>query len=190
MEQLFFDMIDDDATLGCLSKIIEGVSKTTEMPYGSFKISPNLNKDVVIGYSINFDTSLVAKINVDMSSFSASRNTIDLVSGYIKSNPLQNPSNFIKYEYNDKNLLISALTETIIAFVNEYTPSEQFGCCHRYIECSNAKKCIAPDKLHAKRCQYRKNLENGRIFYGKNANTKTISGGGDTLETSFETKKE
>lgn len=47
---------------------------------------------------------------------------------------------------------------------------ESFGCCSRYEECSNAKRCIHPDKLTAIACGYRKNLEKGLIFYGANKN--------------------
>ena len=45
-----------------------------------------------------------------------------------------------------------------------------FGCCSRYMECSKAKECIHPDAKLAKRCQYKTNLEAGRIFYGENKN--------------------
>lgn len=47
---------------------------------------------------------------------------------------------------------------------------ESFGCCSRYIECSDAKKCIHPNQLTAMACIYKKSLESGRIFYGKNRN--------------------
>ena len=43
-----------------------------------------------------------------------------------------------------------------------------FGCCGRYEQCSDAKRCIHPDALYSLTCSYRKNLEAGRIFYGKN----------------------
>lgn len=47
---------------------------------------------------------------------------------------------------------------------------EHFGCCHRFIECSDKLECIHPDKKRAKGCGYRENLEAGRVFYGKNTN--------------------
>lgn len=47
---------------------------------------------------------------------------------------------------------------------------ESFGCCHRYVQCSDARKCIHPNLVLAFGCGYRKNLEAGRIFYGKNKN--------------------
>lgn len=48
--------------------------------------------------------------------------------------------------------------------------AKPFGCCSRYVACSDALKCIHPDKKIAKGCQYKKNLDAGKIFYGINAN--------------------
>lgn len=47
---------------------------------------------------------------------------------------------------------------------------ESFGCCHRYVECSDALKCLHPDFLTSLACSYKKNLDKGRVFYGKNKN--------------------
>ena len=47
---------------------------------------------------------------------------------------------------------------------------ERFGCCSRYVECSDKKECINPNFLMSRACGYRRNLEAGRIFYGKNKN--------------------
>jgi len=47
---------------------------------------------------------------------------------------------------------------------------ESFGCCHRYIECSDALHCLHPDYLTSLACLYKKNLDKGKVFYGKNKN--------------------
>lgn len=47
---------------------------------------------------------------------------------------------------------------------------DTFGCCGKYEKCSNEKCCIHDDQLYSTACMYRKNLENNRIFYGKNEN--------------------
>lgn len=44
-----------------------------------------------------------------------------------------------------------------------------FACCHLYRECSAQKHCLCDDETRASQCAYRKNLEAGNIFYGKNA---------------------
>ena len=45
---------------------------------------------------------------------------------------------------------------------------ERFGCCSRYMQCSDEKKCVNPNYMMSLGCAYKKNLEEGRIFYGKN----------------------
>lgn len=47
---------------------------------------------------------------------------------------------------------------------------DKFGCCSRYEECSDEKRCTHPDIKFAAGCYYRTNLEEGRIFYGRNRN--------------------
>ena len=47
---------------------------------------------------------------------------------------------------------------------------EGFGCCSRYEQCSDALQCINPDIMLAQACAYRKHLEAGKVFYGKNKN--------------------
>lgn len=45
-----------------------------------------------------------------------------------------------------------------------------FGCCNDFILCSDARQCLKSKDPDYNGCQYRKNLEAGRIFYGKNRN--------------------
>jgi hypothetical protein len=63
------------------------------------------------------------------------------------------------------------LYEAYLLALKEYSV-EPFGCCYRYEECSNAKKCIHPDKKFALGCKYKENLEHGKIFYGINKNVR------------------
>lgn len=57
---------------------------------------------------------------------------------------------------------------------------EPFGCCGKYVECSVQKRCLHTDPLYSTACMYRKNLENGKIFYSKM--------GGDRMPTVREFK--
>ena len=50
------------------------------------------------------------------------------------------------------------------------THGDLFGCCSRYVQCSDSWKCIHEDFLLSLGCQYRINLLENRIFYGKNKN--------------------
>lgn len=75
--------------------------------------------------------------------------------------------------------------------------SDLFGVCSRYRECSDAKRCLIDDRDYSQSCQYRKNLESGIIYYGKNAvgfskdeyeeYLNTISGLSDEEHLLFET---
>jgi len=47
---------------------------------------------------------------------------------------------------------------------------EVYSCCSRFIQCSDEKVCIQPNKRLSLGCQYRMHLINGRIFYGVNQN--------------------
>ncbi len=71
----------------------------------------------------------------------------------------------------DSPELINYLKENTKFRVKNYSSKEaSFGCCSRFEECSDAKKCVHPNKLFSMACQYRHNLDSGRIFYGKNKN--------------------
>lgn len=74
---------------------------------------------------------------------------------------------------------ISKYSEGLVSYVRHSTEycikgyeskAARFGCCSQYVKCSDAKKCVHENKLYSKACLYRDNLDNGRIFYGKNRN--------------------
>lgn len=71
----------------------------------------------------------------------------------------------------DSEVLIPFLLSLVESALDGYrTNQPQFGCCHRYDECSNVRKCIHPNMLYSTACSYRANLESGRVFYGSNKN--------------------
>lgn len=63
----------------------------------------------------------------------------------------------------------AAIFGDVIKATVDRTPKE-WDCCSRYLECSDAKTCVHPDKGVALLCGYRRILNSGRIFYGKNRN--------------------
>lgn len=80
-------------------------------------------------------------------------------------------SGFIRVILQDTNvtpdlqhLICAVMKNTIDSIPREY------DCCSRYLECSNAKHCIHPSSDFALGCGYRRILNSGRIFYGKNRN--------------------
>lgn len=66
--------------------------------------------------------------------------------------------------------VIPYLTAILEYSLQRYEPSDRFGCCSKYVACSDALKCLHSNNFYARCCWYRKNLEAGRIFYGKNKN--------------------
>lgn len=77
---------------------------------------------------------------------------------------------FTRIEIGDFESKFDEFLPTFQGIIWNLLGSRDFGCCSRYIACSDAKKCIHPDPIYAASCQYRKNLEKGCIFYGKNKN--------------------
>lgn len=84
----------------------------------------------------------------------------------IPSNP-----NFTRIPIHD-GLLTAAQRAAVYAITLSTIDrcQKDFDCCSRYMECSDAKMCIHPDKKLAIGCGYRKILESGTVFYGKNRN--------------------
>lgn len=72
---------------------------------------------------------------------------------------------------HDSVYVYDYLQEIFSHTLKNFEPTEKFGCCGKYVKCSNARKCLHENTFYARCCMYRKNLESGRIFYGKNANT-------------------
>ena len=55
-------------------------------------------------------------------------------------------------------------------FIEYMAKEESFGCCSKYIECSDRKHCVQENIRFRFGCSYKKNLDNNKIFYGKNKN--------------------
>lgn len=76
---------------------------------------------------------------------------------------------FFLSDSSDNSALLQLLHK--ISLDKFYTANvEQFGCCNDFIRCSDALACLHADNWDYIGCAYRKNLESGRIFYGKNKN--------------------
>lgn len=63
--------------------------------------------------------------------------------------------------------LVPLLRMILTNLIRQY---HTFGCCSRYEKCSDVGKCIHPDPVFALGCAYRNNLDDGKVFYGKNRN--------------------
>lgn len=73
-------------------------------------------------------------------------------------------SDFMSLDFADSNISVQ-LTALFNKIFAEAMSFDSFGCCSKYIECSNADKCLHEDQLYSTACMYRKNLEAGKNFY-------------------------
>lgn len=147
-------------------------------------ISPYINNDKSLSVWITelttgkktklaFKVSLKGKKGAKYVSFVVRKPTIKCISlpenvslKYIDSDIANAIVNFPTGENNFNTFVHDILDYS----VNTFEPSDKFGCCSKYIECSNAKKCLHENLFYSKSCFYRKNLESGKIFYGENKN--------------------
>lgn len=69
---------------------------------------------------------------------------------------------------SQQGLIKELLTQVMQNFIDKLP--KEFDCCSRYMECSDAKHCIHPDRDFSLKCGYRKILRSGKIYYGVNRN--------------------
>lgn len=74
----------------------------------------------------------------------------------------------VSFPFNSSDMLEYIKQNVEFALETYTSKASSFGCCSMFIECSDAKCCVHENRLYSKACAYRKNLEAGRIFYGKN----------------------
>lgn len=76
----------------------------------------------------------------------------------------------IRINKNSCNLKTYIKEHTEYCIERYVSKAASFGCCSSFRICSDKKKCVHENKLYSKACLYRKNLDQGKIFYGKNKN--------------------
>ncbi len=92
-------------------------------------------------------------------------------SGKVKLSILQDDDKPITLTADSPDLLdhIKALKEKKRVIFRNLT-TDTFGCCNDFERCSDALQCLHPENRFYNGCMYRKNLEAGKVFYGKNKN--------------------
>lgn len=121
-------------------------------------------KRVSHGFSLSFCGILVCRI-------------IELKT---KTNRLEIKTDFLASNYDEDWLKADFTDIGVNVFLDEalnvynacllFGPTETFGCCDKFIACSDAKRCVHPDPHFRRSCYYRARLESGIIYYGKNKN--------------------
>lgn len=95
----------------------------------------------------------------------------DIIPDNFPSKQLKSDPQFIRLLVGDEypaEAYTTFLSKITGETINRYP--KEWDCCSRYLECSDAKACVHPDKLFALGCGYRKILQSGKIYYGKNRN--------------------
>ncbi len=106
---------------------------------------------------------------------------LELIMGFHQYNNVDVPDTAevkIPKSHDKARVIFSRADDSVFQFIREnvlyclatYESSSSFGCCDRFIACSDAGKCVHDNKIYSMGCKYRANLEAGRIFYGKNRN--------------------
>lgn len=88
----------------------------------------------------------------------------------IKSATADNNFVHIIFSSTDVSLFDYIKQNILYCLKNYHSKSKTFGCCSRFVECSDALMCVHPNKLYATSCTYKHHLESGKVFYGKNKN--------------------
>lgn len=82
-----------------------------------------------------------------------------------------NPKALKRIKMDTTGDVAAYLPEISAALQNEISNIKpDFDCCSLYEACSDATHCVHPDADFSLKCGYRKVLQSGRIFYGKNRN--------------------
>lgn len=95
----------------------------------------------------------------------------DLIPDSFPKKRLQSQTDFIRLPIDGEHpaeSYIDFLAKIAGETVNRYPKA--WDCCSRYLECSDAGKCVHPNRVFALDCGYRKILASGRIFYGERRN--------------------
>ena len=168
------ELIEADLSEGWRAKMslrFTDIEKEVGLMEKSFVIMANEGKDGVSSYAIRVYEPDLVEVSRDSSRYTTLarvkenvlKSNINIVEVYSKSfGSLDEKKRFEQ----DSDELIECLIDCIRYGINNYVPkADGFACCSRYKACSDAKKCIHPNMLYAKACQYRKNIEEGNVFF-------------------------
>ncbi len=93
----------------------------------------------------------------------------DIFSDSFATNQINSEPDFFRIQIEDVSD-IEIMSPQISEVIKRITPPTTFDICSRYMECSDLKTCVHPDKVFSLECRYREKLKKGIIFYGKNRN--------------------
>lgn len=155
------------------NEVVESIyAKIKRILIDNDKDTEKLNlKELMYYHTILFDKTALFRIHTGKPIYLEVKSMFkDLIPDIFNIKDLKSIPLWVKVELNKPSDVYS-LIDLILETYDETIGYEEFGCCSKFMECSDAKECIHPDIAMSKGCLYKKNLEEGKIFYGKNANT-------------------
>lgn len=128
-------------------------------------------KENKLNYSVYYFTSLICNIKISKNSryLTFDNKYLPLFETKYKISTVNSDQTHIRVHFDTLDN-IKDIAESIVTIINSVSVPCTFDICSRYMQCSDEMKCIHPDKQHAKECSYKKKLEKGIVFYGKNRN--------------------
>lgn len=142
---------DTDFQEACSRNIISNGKAMSIFFFGKKALQVTLRKNGALVFDI--DNKIVAECPSWVSSIKTKKTT----------------TAFLLTDINDFEAFFIFLQQLKFYFFHKLTP-DPVGCCHRFLQCSDNRDCIIPHSLTSVACYYRRNLDNGKIFYGKNKN--------------------
>jgi len=183
-----------DEFLESLNAVLKKIEIEKELPKDSLYVKENISKEKITSWSVcihesyypapygdeKYDKQIEVVVTFSKKELSKEglacacsvrQEILDKI-GVVGSPKILSSSSLktVRYLVSDSCLLVFMEKLVIHAIEHYYSPEDPFGCCSRYMECSDAKKCVHPNKLYSTACAYRHQLERGHIFYGKNKN--------------------
>ncbi|MGN1012614.1 MAG: exonuclease domain-containing protein [Clostridia bacterium] len=167
-------MNEDNKIIEILNNIINSIPES-ELPLEDRSIIQaieNKNKSISFRAYENILIKITFQSSLKIAELRKAKE-IDLEVLKEKFYSVKDDENSLYYKFNIINIddiqKISDEIKYAYKYLNSIEPIVSFGCCSRYIECSDSKKCVNTIRELRKGCIYKKNLESGKIFYGKNA---------------------
>lgn len=163
-----------------LSNICKGISQSYGIKYLTFSVEnsklgdgkiENHTHAVSVSLSSTFAIRIYLKQNLFRIEYRKKLHKFLTLPNDVTVKEMKAYPNSMIIDFDCKSELFFEICKIILGQALEhYEPKEYFGCCGKYTQCSNAKKCLHEDLFYAKACYYKRNLEAGHIFYGENRN--------------------
>lgn len=170
MEQLTIDFPDSSSTFELVFQEILKCISEKGYPTDVIRLKPLAQGNTINVMVLEKIMCKIAKKQDDLFVLCRLRFQREANDSHLFFEPDKTLANFIRIPLNSMQT-ISSFTEVLLAaYKSAYRENADvsFGCCSRFIECSDARKCTNPNRIFALGCAYKDNLENGRVFYGRN----------------------